>query len=197
MRLFIVRHGEVEDNVNRRIIGSSDSPLTEKGYWQIDRIADRLKHENINVAYSSELGRAIRTAKGIMKHHKATKLCYDPRINEKNDGIYEGRKYGCMREAAEKAGISFIHFKPEGGETVIELKKKMIGFYAEMNKRHSNKNVLIVAHGGPITNLFLYLFKDNDENFRIYHAENTALSILNIENGDISVELLNSTKHLI
>ena len=44
-QVFLVRHGETEWNVQRRIQGHSDSPLTQSGIDQAKQVAARLKNE--------------------------------------------------------------------------------------------------------------------------------------------------------
>jgi len=62
---------------------------------------------------------------------------------------------------------------------------------------HSKQTVLLVSHGGPLTLLYLYIFKKNIEEYRTYHPQNTAVSILEIdETKKHTVHILNCVKHL-
>ena len=60
--LFIVRHGQDEDNANLTLNGRRDKPLTELGRQQAKTVATKLKNHQIDVIYSSPLKRAFETA---------------------------------------------------------------------------------------------------------------------------------------
>jgi len=61
-KLLLIRHGESEDNVQRKISGFSNVNLTKKGIWQAKRLAYRLKDVPVDIVYCSDLKRAIHTA---------------------------------------------------------------------------------------------------------------------------------------
>lgn len=63
--LFLVRHGQTEWNLEHRLQGQLDSPLTDDGVRQANDIADRLARRGVTTVCSSPLGRARRTAEII------------------------------------------------------------------------------------------------------------------------------------
>lgn len=66
-RIILTRHGQTLWNIEGRVQGSLDSPLTEKGILQARSLALRLKDEGINHIYTSDSLRAINTAEEIRK----------------------------------------------------------------------------------------------------------------------------------
>ena len=56
-RFIVVRHGETQWNVESRIQGHQDSPLTADGVAQAEAIAQRLATERFDVLVASDLGR--------------------------------------------------------------------------------------------------------------------------------------------
>ena len=95
--ILLVRHGETEWNVQRRIQGRFDSPLTERGVAQA-RAAGRLVGKLPDVAsvriVASPLGRALRTAE-IIGEHLAPRpgLIIDDRLSEISVGSWDGLTY--------------------------------------------------------------------------------------------------------
>ena len=65
--IYIVRHGQNEDNANGILNGHRDLPLTQLGIDQAQQIAESIKESNIHIdkAYSSPLQRAYQTGKII------------------------------------------------------------------------------------------------------------------------------------
>ncbi len=55
LQVYLVRHGETEWNVARRIQGQSDSPLTAMGVRQAQQVAERVKSAGITHIISSDL----------------------------------------------------------------------------------------------------------------------------------------------
>jgi probable phosphoglycerate mutase len=64
-KVFIVRHGESEWNLERRRQGQLDSPLTEAGRCTAQRVGSILSGLNADSLFSSPLGRAWQTAQII------------------------------------------------------------------------------------------------------------------------------------
>ena len=63
--IILIRHGETEWNVQGRLQGQKDSSLTAIGIAQANALAKRMKSENFSHLYSSDLGRAMDTAKAV------------------------------------------------------------------------------------------------------------------------------------
>lgn len=85
MKIYLVRHGESIANAKGIHQGQKiDTSLSKKGLEQAKKIAERLKDENFETIYSSDLKRAYETAKEIAKFHKL-KIIKDKRLREKAD----------------------------------------------------------------------------------------------------------------
>ena len=63
--IFLVRHGETEDNVNQIMQGQTHGRLTQHGREQAASVARRLANEDVAAIVSSDLRRAIQTAEII------------------------------------------------------------------------------------------------------------------------------------
>lgn len=65
MKVILVRHGETQNNIDKRSTGRSDIELTENGIMQAHETGKLLKNEPVDKIYSSSLHRAIQTAEII------------------------------------------------------------------------------------------------------------------------------------
>ena len=95
---IVVRHGETRWNVEARIQGQRDSPLTENGIVQAEALADRLAAERIDALVSSDLGRALATARRI-GDRIGLDVVPDARFRERSFGAGEGLTYADVDEA--------------------------------------------------------------------------------------------------
>jgi broad specificity phosphatase PhoE len=152
MRLFLVRNAETLWNREGRLQGHQDSPLTEEGKKQALLLADLLKNEHFDAAYSSDLGRAIDTAKTIVSMHSGLEFQRRTELRERGHGIVQGmtqqeayKEYPGLQK--QRLKNKFL-FKNPKGESYSDASQRLKPFWEEIKKKHANQSVLIVAHGG-------------------------------------------------
>jgi len=198
MRLILVRHGQTDANLRKVISGSTDSLLSEEGKRQAERVGLRLSTEKIDAAFSSDLTRAVETAKSMISHHPHLSLQIDARLRERDCGVLEGQPYGSQQRNARILGIPYNEFRPENGESELDVRARAVDFFKGLlTSENSDKTILLVSHGGVITNLFMHLSGAPEESFRQLHPENTAVTMLDVdEKGSHEVRLMNCTTHL-
>ncbi len=197
MKLIIVRHGETHENVAKIIQGQTHGRLTDLGIEQAKKIGLRLKDEQIDVAYVSDLARVKDTAKEILHFHPKVPFIYAKELRERAWGIWEGGKSAERNEFFSKEGHSINNYKPEGGESFDEMQERMLQFIKTILEKHEKQTVLLVSHGGTLTSFYLHLFQKAKEEYKTYHPKNAAITILEIsENKKYTVHVLNCVKHL-
>lgn len=149
--IFAIRHGETLWNKEGRVQGGgSDSPLTKLGIETAHELGKRLKEYNIDVIYSSDLGRAKQTT-DIINSFLHKKIVYSELLRETNYGIVEGIKSSDLENNNElrcicdkvDAGDNNAHF--EGGESRNTVYNRFMMF---LNSLPTDKNILISTHGG-------------------------------------------------
>ena len=83
IRVYIVRHGETEENKQKIVQGHLDTPLNSEGERQSDIVASALKDVPFDVCYSSDLRRAADTAKRILVYHPGVELQTQEAVRER------------------------------------------------------------------------------------------------------------------
>ncbi len=193
MKLIIVRHGETEENINKIVQGHMPGKLTEEGKSQASKVGLALKDEKIDAIFSSDLKRTKDTCKEIAKYHKVP-VHYTKRLRERNMGIYTGKPgtevHDLYEEGMKITGTDSFTFKPEGGESALEVRERVEKFFKNLYKRYKNKTVIIVTHGGIIRTV-MHLYKNLSlEEARDMQPENA--SILRIEINDKNLKTYKS-----
>lgn len=200
MRVIFTRHGETKENIAGISMGQGvDGTLNETGILQAQKLAQRLKNEKFDYVYVSDLKRAVDTAKEIHKYHSQAELLLAPELRERNLGIYEGGPREHWKKVMKESPVPFHSFKPEKGESYQELQERVKKFFHQLLEIHPADNVLLVAHTGVLTMLFLHLFDRPIalEEYEQCKPENTAVTICDISpDGKCTTHLLNSTEHL-
>lgn len=143
--ILLVRHGETDWNVERRVQGQTDRPLNAAGRAQARALADRLAGEQLHAVYSSDLSRARETAELVAGRHGLDVVIL-PDLREKDFGSWEGLT---EREIA----MRFPEARPGhwgDGETAVALAERVVRALGHIAAAHHGERVLVVSHGGPI-----------------------------------------------
>ena len=139
--LYVVRHGETDWNVQRRVQGRTNIKLNANGVRQAEELAKHTKKLPIDVCICSPLDRAAQTAKIIFDGE----TIFDDRLLERYYGEIEGKW------PKEWAGAWRIHNPVEVAfESVLSVYSRVKDILDEIRTKYAGKNVLIVAHGGVI-----------------------------------------------
>lgn len=145
MSIYVVRHGQTEWNVAGKCQGKKDIELNEMGKKQAEETAKVLKNEEIDLIISSPLKRAKETAE-IIKGSRPIDIVVDERISERDFGEFEG-----MTKAdfdSDEIWDYEKNKKYEKAENVQELFDRVSSFLNDIKENKSDKNILIVTHGG-------------------------------------------------
>jgi len=149
---FILRHGETQITKRRKFIYNwPDKPpvkLTKKGINQIKKAAKKLKREKIDLICSSDIYRTRQTA-GIVAKEIGLKISFDKRLRDINIGIYHGRLKEEFYRAYPLSTKRFTQ-KIKRGESWNDVRKRLLNFFKEIEKKHKKKKILIVSHGDPL-----------------------------------------------
>ena len=198
LHLILIRHGETEWNAQRRYQGQSDVPLSPFGRRQAELVAERLAGQKIDAVYASDLSRAWETARAIVGD-RGLEIFQEPRLRELKFGILEGLTFN---EAQEKhpqmiaAWLEDFRNTPQGGESIEEFHARVVSLLDDLKETHDDQVVLLVAHGGPLSELLRIVLELSPKKRWYLELENASLSEVLISNEFVSLKRLNDTCHL-
>jgi probable phosphoglycerate mutase len=136
LRIYLLRHGETELNA-ARILQPPDTPLSERGTLQAERLARRLARVGLTRVLVSDLRRAEMTAEAVARAAGAP-LLRDPDLAERNFGELRGRPYAELGLDPFAPG-----YTPPGGESWET-------FHARVERVWGRVDTAARAAGGPI-----------------------------------------------
>ncbi|PIN05645.1 Phosphoglycerate mutase [Handroanthus impetiginosus] len=154
--IIVVRHGETEWNVERRIQGQADVDLNDVGRQQAVVVADRLSREpKISAIYSSDLKRAFDTSETIAKGCGVLEVTKDPDLQERHLGDLQGVLFDETEKVNPEAHRAFKSDRddqeiPGGGESRIQLYQRCTSALQRIAKKHIGERVVVVSHGATI-----------------------------------------------
>lgn len=152
-RLVLVRHAETEESARGRCYGRLDVPLSPRGLRQAEALGAALAELPLAAVYASPLARALDTARPIAAAQELDPVVLDA-LRELDFGEVEGLRYDEIEAQRpelfrawmdDPAGVPF-----PGGESLGDLRARVLPAAAEIRARHVREAVAVVAHGGVI-----------------------------------------------
>ncbi len=149
--LYLVRHGQTAYNVEGRLQGSCDSPLTPAGVDGVRETAARLADRSFVAAYVSPSPRARRTAEMLLSHHRRVPVREVPGLREFGFGSAEARREVDLLPEIDPYEMwgeivtgTFRGFP--GGEVGDRYRARVLDAFAAVESRHPEGDVLVVSH---------------------------------------------------
>lgn len=199
MRLYLLRHGQTEWNIEGKIQGKTDIPLNETGLRQARCLAEGMREREISAVYSSPLLRAAQTAE-ILAEEKGLSVSVLPELREVDFGLWEGRSWtevdAEFHEDFRRWEENPAEYMPTGGESRESCRERCRAAMEQI-LAGTVTDAAIVAHGGILAHVADYLLRNQKEKEEII-VKNASISIIEY---DRSTEmgrllLLNDTAHL-
>lgn len=184
----LIRHGVTDWNYEFRAQGQTDIPLNDEGLRQAELLSRRMKNEEWDYIYSSDLTRALDTARAIGRV-KDIEVKTDQRLREMNCGLIEGTT---EQDRVGKWGYAWSKLDL-GIESTDSIITRGMDCITEISEKHPDQKILIVSHGAllGLTLKKLIPHIDTEE-----HLENTSLTILNKIDNRWDCQLYNCIQHL-
>ena len=153
VKFLLIRHGQSEANFTKCFAGHCDSPATELGLQQAKLAAEYVVgNYKIDAIYSSDLKRAAAVGEAVAAA-SGIPMQPDKKLREIHAGLWEGVSF-------EKIIADFPAYEVwrndignavcDGGESVAQLQKRIIGRLEEIAKAHPNQTVVIATHATPV-----------------------------------------------
>ena len=197
MELICVRHGRTAWNAGKRFQGHTDVPLDDEGRAQAAALAALLRDQRIDVAVSSDLSRAVETAR-IVLGARAIPLRLDPDWREMRFGDWEGLTWEQIRAAnphlAETDLTSVKSYTPGGGEKFDDLTSRIAGAVERVSVETPPDGAALVAtHAGPLHALLSVLLGDAERAALRVRFMTASITRFRRENGVWRLTRLNQT----
>lgn len=199
-KIYLIRHAEAEGNLYRRIHGRYDSLVTPRGMAQIDCLEKRFASVDIDAVYSSDLCRTRTTAAAIYRPRNLP-LQVTPALREVDMGQWEDETWGRIEEEFPKQ-YDYYNSCPDkwdipGCEHWDALCRRISSAVLDIAAQNPGKTVAAVTHGCAIRALLsVILSVPAAEISRIQYCDNTAVALINVEGGEITLEYMNDASHL-
>ncbi len=186
-RIYLTRHGQTEWNVEKRMQGWGNSPLTGLGEQQAKALGTHLSDIELSTIYSSTSPRAIQTAE-LIRGKRPLNIIPEKDLREINLGSWEGMTYSEIEDIYPEKFDSFWNhpekYIPVDGETYQVFKSRIAGKIEEIAQKHRGETLLVVAHGVVLKTLYTYFrYQSIRDIVHSPHPGSACLCMVEKENG--------------
>ncbi len=195
MKIILIRHGQTDANKRNLIQGWLDYKLNETGMKQAKLLGKRLKKEDIDVFYSSDLKRAVMTTEEVKKFHPGKQWIKTSVIRERGFGSFEGMPVEKYYDLIKCYCLENYEFRPPFGESYSDVRKRAEMFFSEIYRKHKNQTVAVVAHGVFNKVFISYLAGLNLKDAVKIEQENTCVNVIEVKSKP-KIIALNDVSHL-
>ena len=182
MKLFLIRHGESENNLYRLYSGQCNPKLTKLGREQAIAIRPILEKIDFDAVYSSDLSRAMETCELAMP---GVKPIITKNIREIAIGSLESQPYYEPKGDNDEFYIELqknrynFDYSPYGGENFDDAVKRFKEFLKELETKQY-ENVAAFCHAAIIQIITCHILSavfDRDA----VHCPNCAINVLEFD----------------
>ena len=151
LRLYLIRHGEVEGAEAGKLLGRMDAPLSERGLEQSRRLAEFFSTEQLEHVYCSDLLRA-RTMADIIAKRSDLEVQESSAWREIDMGEWEGRTFAALHDEAPGLVAQLFNdpasFVYPHGESFAVFTARVRGALDQLLTTHDSSNIALITHGG-------------------------------------------------
>lgn len=174
MSIYYARHGQTEWNLQGRLCGRADIPLTGEGREQARLLAKSLLDKNLDLVITSPLMRARETGQAVAD------LCHvpireDARLIEMDFGTCDGAD--AQDPVFRFHKTQFVLGFPEG-ETWMQVAARAYALIGEVREQYAGKNVLLLTHGCVSAVIYSYSHRITNEAFLNFMLPNASFAKL-------------------
>ena len=155
-KLIFIRHPETEENLLNIQQLHHTANFTEKGMKQLKAMKEYLTNYKMDFCFSSDSPRCIKTAEELINKSVQCAFIITPLLRDKSNGIFEGLKNSEI-DWTEINKQPFETRKAPEGESLKEVKERLLILMNKIICLPETSTVLIIIHNLPISVLIGYL----------------------------------------
>lgn len=198
LRVFVIRHGQTNENLQKILQGHLDTALNATGVEQARKVGEALREIPFEDFACSDLLRCRQTLHYIQRYHPRTQTRYTADLRERDIGVCQGMK---LEDALAHYGTEFRHLGEEKQHFLYRIDRE---WTRVLKTNPTSRNIAICTHGGVVTGFLNHLYqlgyslsdKLQAENLRVPFNTLIAVVDVNRESGAGIIQTFGNTDHL-
>lgn len=170
MKLYVLRHGQTDENVGNILQGNMETYLNECGREQSISLRDKVSEAGIDLVVSSPKARALETAN--LAAPQIPRII-DERLLSRNHGEFQGKKRSEINQ--EEYWNIKKNIQYQKAESIGDLFNRISSLLNDISINYGNRTILLVTHSG-ICRVLYYYFNGFPEDGDLTEYESTNCS---------------------
>lgn len=167
MKLYLIRHGQTDWNLHKRVQGITNVPLNQTGLAQARDLRRQTQNLDFEVCYASPLLRAAQTAMAVVDGR--SEIIYDSRLKERSFGRFEGTYLPKWELIKPDIFDRNINTNVQGIEPILSLDARTSSFLQLIYQKHDpDAKVMVIAHAGSLKSMLASLMDWDTPEFRSF-----------------------------
>lgn len=195
-RLYLIRHGEVEERYHHIFGGRIDMELSDRGREQAELMAAYLKNTPFDAYYTSPMKQARQTWEHLNSVHPHPTVILED-LREVDFGAWTGLRWDEVYDRFQVAAFDWLTQLDlaaiPDAESGPQFRARVQPCLDRILERHHGKTVGVVCHGGVIRMLMSILLDLPLPKKAAFEIDYASISILDVTAGKTVVQLLNFT----
>lgn len=177
--IFLIRHGESQQNIDDVLSGITDIPLSDKGKHQCATLAQYFENIQVDRVFATPLQRARDSAELIFRKHKHSIGILESLI-EFNYGEYEGYRRSDYENSKDRIIQQWItspsNLTFPGGDNIQAHAQKTLSSITDLAKENNGKVIACISHRTTIRLILAQIIGLHLDNFRSLPCSNCGIS---------------------
>lgn len=201
--ILLIRHGETEWNVGKRLQGHTDVALNNEGRRQAAALGRFLLDEPLDAIYSSDLLRAYDTAQAVAIP-RGMQVQSEQGLRERCFGAFEGLNHPEIKEkfpedyaAWQRRDIDARY--PDGerrAETLREFAARAVDCIARLASQPGNRKIAVFTHGGVLDSVYRRVKNMGYEHPRDFDVLNASINRVSFDGQSFDILKWADVSHL-
>jgi broad specificity phosphatase PhoE len=196
-RLFLIRHGEVEETYHRIFGGRIDMNLSPRGHEQAAALARHLRRNPIHAVYASPMKRVQQTLAPFLPHHEPGAVTMDD-LREVDFGDWTGHNWEGIQAKFGVSAYDWLELLEQdripNAEPNAAYRKRVQQCLHMIIPTHPQQTVAIFCHGGTVRMILSILLGLPLPTFAHFDVDYASLTEVELHpHKKTEVQLLNFT----
>jgi len=161
-RLYLIRHGEVEERYHRVFGGRIDMELSPRGHEQAHKTAEYLRAVRFDAIYASPMKRVQQTAAPLLAQYGFAPTVLDD-LREVDFGAWTGLTWQQVHEQFQTHAHDWLHALEEaaipGAESGSQYRARIEPCVRQILHGRAGQQIAVVCHGGVIRMMLAILLE--------------------------------------
>lgn len=192
--LYLMRHGEVEEDYHHTFGGKIDMNLSSRGVSQAEALAEYLQEHPFDSAFMSPMKRVRQTAQPHIERSQATPAPIDG-LKEVDFGDWTGLKWAEIQEKHNQSAFDWLHLleanQMQNAEPIETFRGRVAAAMESVLQPDSGQQIGVFCHGGVIRMILALILDIPVRQMSAFEFDYASVTVVHFKGSRPEIQLTN------